>query len=65
MKPLTVAVSARFRSYARTHALGYPAQSGIRGIPRNQPPGAATTAHRHTVPSPSRPQSILPRNRYA
>jgi hypothetical protein len=39
----TVAVSAGFRSYARTHALAAPARRGFRGIPRNQPPRVATT----------------------
>lgn len=37
MTPPTVAVSAGFRSYARTHALAAPARPGFRGIPRNQP----------------------------
>ena len=43
MTPPTVAVSAEFRSHARTHALAAPARRGIRGIPRNQPPHVATT----------------------
>jgi hypothetical protein len=49
--PPTVAMFGGFRSYARTRALAGPVRPGIRGIPRNQPPGVATT----TPPATTRP----------
>jgi hypothetical protein len=47
--PRRVAGFRVVRSYARTRALGDPARPGIRGIPRNQPPGVTTTNPPATV----------------